>query len=52
MRDEVKGWAAGFCGLGLAAFIVNFFQAGLFGYAGEKLTLRLREMTFKVSYIT
>jgi len=47
MRSEVKVWAAAFCGLGLAAFVVNTLQAGLFGYAGEKLTLRLREMSFK-----
>jgi ATP-binding cassette subfamily B (MDR/TAP) protein 1 len=48
IRSDVRYWIAGFIGLGILACFINIFQAGMFGYAGEKLTMRLRSMAFKV----
>ncbi|KAI8898553.1 P-loop containing nucleoside triphosphate hydrolase protein [Globomyces pollinis-pini] len=35
-----------FCGLAVVAFISNFLQIGLFKYAGEKMTRRVRYLCF------
>ena len=40
-------WIYGFCGLAVVALLSNIVQAGFFGIAGEKLTDRLRRLTFK-----
>lgn len=49
-QDEVNEntwpWVVGFVGLACGVFIANVLQHGFFGYAGEKLTERLRRMTF------
>ncbi|KAI8916340.1 P-loop containing nucleoside triphosphate hydrolase protein [Gorgonomyces haynaldii] len=45
--NEANNWALYFVFLSIAAFISNFCQVGLFGYAGVKLTRRLRELVFR-----
>ncbi|KAH6559790.1 hypothetical protein BASA61_000416 [Batrachochytrium salamandrivorans] len=45
--DRANFWSLMFVVLGVVAFISNFCQIGLFKYAGQKLTRRLREMTFR-----
>lgn len=44
--NGVKFWAVMFVILSFAAFITNFGSISCFGIAGQKLTRRLREMTF------
>ncbi|KAL2917729.1 hypothetical protein HK105_202602 [Polyrhizophydium stewartii] len=45
--DKANFWALMFVALAVAAFTSNFLQIGLFRYAGEKLTRRIREMSFR-----
>ena len=45
--DKANFWSIMFVCLSLGAFISNFLQIGLFRYAGEKLTRRVREMVFR-----
>jgi ABC-type multidrug transport system fused ATPase/permease subunit len=40
-------WIAAFCGIGVGALIGQTLQSGLLGIAGERLTRRVRELTFK-----
>lgn len=44
---DANFWALMFVVLSIAAFISNFLQIALFKYAGEKLTRRLRNMSFR-----
>lgn len=45
--DRANFWALMFLILSIASFIANFAQIGLFRFAGEKLTRRLRDMSFR-----
>jgi ABC-type multidrug transport system fused ATPase/permease subunit len=45
--DKANFWALLFVFLSVGAFMSNFAQIGLFKYAGEKLTRRLRELSFR-----
>jgi len=44
---EVRKWALIFVAVGIIAFFSNFAQLGFMGITGEKLTNRLRIMSFK-----
>jgi ABC-type multidrug transport system fused ATPase/permease subunit len=45
-NKEVNFWALMFFLLALGAFVANFISITFFGSSGERLTRRLREMTF------
>ncbi|KAJ3372616.1 ATP-binding cassette, sub-B (MDR TAP), member 4 [Allomyces arbusculus] len=47
LRDRAFTWLMVFIGLTVANFIINLFQFGCFGVAGERLTRRIRESTFQ-----
>ena len=46
IRSATQYWCLFFVGIAVATFIGNFFQAALFGLAGEKLTTKLRHSYF------
>jgi ABC-type multidrug transport system fused ATPase/permease subunit len=45
--DKANFWAGMFAVLAVAAFVSNFLQIALFRYSGEKLTRRLRNLSFR-----
>ncbi|KAJ3365129.1 Multidrug resistance protein 1 [Allomyces javanicus] len=47
LRDRAFTWLMVFIGLTVANFVINLFQFGCFGVAGERLTRRIRETTFQ-----
>ncbi|KNE62254.1 hypothetical protein AMAG_07492 [Allomyces macrogynus ATCC 38327] len=46
LQDKAFFWFMVFLGLGLGNVVINLFQFGCFGVAGERLTRRIRETTF------
>ncbi|KAI9099534.1 P-loop containing nucleoside triphosphate hydrolase protein [Phlyctochytrium arcticum] len=44
---DIDKWALGFFLLALASFVTNFLQIALLSIAGDKLTTRLRDMSFR-----
>ena len=46
-RSNIDFWCLMFVVVGLGALIGNILQFGSFGYMGERLTLRIREMLFR-----
>ncbi|KAI9142822.1 multidrug resistance protein 1 [Paraphysoderma sedebokerense] len=47
LTDKAIFWSLIFVGLMAANFVINVLQFGCFGTAGERLTYRIRSMTFK-----
>ncbi|KNE63213.1 hypothetical protein AMAG_08361 [Allomyces macrogynus ATCC 38327] len=47
LQDKAYFWLLVFVGLTVANFVINLFQFGCFGIAGERLTRRIRETTFE-----
>jgi ATP-binding cassette subfamily B (MDR/TAP) protein 1 len=47
MREEANFWALMFVILAIAGFISNFMQQAGFGVAGERLTMRIRKVSFR-----
>ncbi|CAG8589114.1 1899_t:CDS:10 [Acaulospora morrowiae] len=47
LRHDANFWALMFILLGIASFLANFFQNFLFILSGERLTKRLRTITFE-----
>ncbi|RHZ83267.1 hypothetical protein Glove_99g187 [Diversispora epigaea] len=45
LRDEANFWALMFLVVAVVAFTTNFMQTFFFGFAGERLTMRLRTLT-------
>lgn len=44
---EIRMWSLVFLGIGGAAFLGNFFQLGMLGISGERLSRRLRQQSFR-----
>ncbi|RHZ59931.1 hypothetical protein Glove_360g64 [Diversispora epigaea] len=47
LRKDANFWATGFALLAVVSFLANFFQLSMFMWAGERLTKRLRTLTFE-----
>jgi ABC-type multidrug transport system fused ATPase/permease subunit len=47
LKSESNTWALVYVGLMFGNFIINLFQFGCFGIAGERLTRRIRETSFQ-----
>lgn len=46
-QTDMRNWAVGFVGLGVAVCFILFFKFYMLTYAGEKLTARLRSKSFE-----
>ncbi|CAG8826324.1 20323_t:CDS:2, partial [Dentiscutata erythropus] len=47
LKKEANFWASGFALLAVVSFLANLFQLSMFMWAGERLTKRLRILTFE-----
>ena len=48
IMSHVVQWVVIFIGVGIGVLILNIGMSTLFGIAGERLTSRLRQLSFKV----
>ncbi|KAI8999833.1 P-loop containing nucleoside triphosphate hydrolase protein [Gaertneriomyces semiglobifer] len=46
-QDDANFWALMFLVIGIANFFASFLKFTLFGFSGEKLTTRIRDMSFR-----